>query len=44
MIYAFDALGRVALCFHECFKVYHTFKDFTKSLNTAQDSTDESDS
>ena len=33
----------VALCFHECFEVYHTFKDFTKSLNGAHDSPDESD-
>ena len=33
----------VALCFNECFEVYHTFKDFTKSLNAARDSADESD-
>ena len=33
----------VALCFHECFEVYRTFKEFTKSLNAAHDSTDESD-
>ena len=33
----------VALCFLECFEVYHTFKDFTKSLSAAHDSADESD-
>ena len=33
----------VTLCFYECFEVYHTFKDFTKSLNAAHDSADESD-
>ena len=35
---------RVTFCFHGCFEVYHRFKDFTESLNTARDSTDESDS
>ena len=29
--------------FHECFEVYHKFKGFTKYLNIAHDSTDESD-
>ena len=34
----------IALCFHDCFEVYHTLEDFTESLNVAHDSTNESDS